>query len=41
MKLIKMAGKIALLILECIGYLLLTLSLLWIVFDIFPSKKSK
>ena len=39
MKALKMFCKICLLVIQCIGYLLLVISLLWLFFDVFDSKK--
>lgn len=32
-------GRTVLFVFECIGYLLLTLSFLWLIFDVFGKKK--
>ncbi len=38
---LKMTGKISLLILECIGYLIMCLSFVWLFIDITDSFKKK
>lgn len=40
-KFFSMVGKITLLILECIWYLICAISFIWLLLDVFDSKRGK
>lgn len=40
-KFFSMAGKITLLVLECIWYLICAISFIWLLLDVFDTKKGK